>query len=80
MINFRGAQFTYGFGSGSIAVDDILIKAQALSGDLNQFQIDPSRGNKFRYVIIPPNKLISGRTNIDYADYEAVRQMFDIPE
>ena len=55
VLNFRGAQFTAGFGSGSAAVEDILIRAQALSGVLNEFQIDPSRGNRFRYVIIPPN-------------------------
>ncbi|WP_175402825.1 hypothetical protein [Mangrovivirga cuniculi] len=53
VLNFRGAQFTFGFGSGSSAVEDIIIRARALSGDLNEFQIDPARGNKFRYVIIP---------------------------
>ncbi|MHA7059318.1 hypothetical protein ACWGOQ_0018975 [Aquimarina sp. M1] len=77
VLNFRGAQFTYGFGSGSSAVEDILIRAQALSGDLNEFQIDPARGNRFRYVIIPPNVSI-GRTSIDYNDYEAVKRAYNL--
>lgn len=63
VLNFRGAQFTAGFGSGSASVDDILIRAQALSGVLNEFQIDPDRGAKFRYLIVPPNILLSGKTN-----------------
>ncbi|MFP2997085.1 hypothetical protein ABN763_14305 [Spongiivirga sp. MCCC 1A20706] len=61
VLNFRGAQFTAGFGSGSASVEDILIRAQALSGDLNEFQIDPARGNRFRYVIIPPTINVSGK-------------------
>lgn len=77
VLNFRGAQFTAGFGSGSASVEDILIRAQALSGDLSEFQISPDRGNKFRYVIIPPNVLV-GKSSIDYYDYEAVKKAYDI--
>ncbi|RZS99227.1 collagen-like protein [Aquimarina brevivitae] len=79
VLNFRNAQFTYGFGSGSAAVEDILIRAQALSGDLNEFQIDPARGNQFRYVIIPPN-VQAGRQALDYSDYEAVKAAFDLKD
>ncbi|MBC6999481.1 collagen-like protein [Cytophaga sp. FL35] len=61
VLNFRGAQFTNGYGSGSSAAADINIRAEALSGDLTEFQIDPARGSKFRYVIIPPNINISGK-------------------
>lgn len=63
VLNFRGAKFTYGFGSGSAAVDDILIRAEALSGDLNEFQIDPARGARFRYLIVPPNILVGSKKN-----------------
>lgn len=79
VLNFRGAQFTYGFGSFSASVEDIFIRAEALSGDLTEFQIDPARGNQFRYVIIPPTINVSGKAqNLDYSDYSAVAAYFGI--
>lgn len=78
ILNFRGAQFTYGFGSGSAAVEDIYIRAEALSGDLTEYQIDPARGAKLRYVIIPPNVLTGKQSTIDYSDYKAVMDYFEI--
>lgn len=90
VLNFRGAQFTYGYGSGSASVEDILIRAQALSGDLNEFQIDPARGNRFRYVIIPTNIRVSGKSKsinplkemkilgIALDDYHAVMDYFGL--
>jgi hypothetical protein len=83
ILNFRGAQFTFGFGSLGNALytpGDISISALALSGNLTEFQIDPARGNKFRYVIIPPSTNIGGKTSIDYSDYEAVIEHYNIPE
>ncbi|MCX2745407.1 hypothetical protein OO013_16125 [Mangrovivirga sp. M17] len=79
ILNFRGAQFTFGFGSLSTASEDIRIRAQALSGDLNEFQIDPARGNKFRYVIIPPTVPV-GRSSMDFSDYEEVKEYFNIED
>ncbi|MGX1929373.1 sterol desaturase family protein [Flagellimonas sp. 2504JD4-2] len=80
ILDFRGAQFTYGFGSGSASVGDILIKAKAHSGDLNEYQISPARGNKFRYVIIPPTINISGKSSLDYGNYEEVKAFYNIPD
>lgn len=80
VLNFRGAQFTFGYGSGSSASGDIRITAQALSGDLRDVQIDPARGNRFRYVIIPPNIRITGKSQLDYGDYNAVKERFKIPD
>jgi len=77
VLNFRGAQFTYGFGSGASAASDINIRVQALSGDLTEFQIDPARGNRLRYVIIPPN-IPTGRSSVDYSDYEAVKKFYNL--
>ncbi|MAQ74967.1 MAG: hypothetical protein CL613_01385, partial [Aquimarina sp.] len=79
VLNFRGAQFTFGYGSGSSAASDIIVRAEALSGDLTEFQIDPARGNKLRYVIIPPNVNV-GRAAIDYSDYNAVKAAFGIKD
>ncbi|GAB5476425.1 MAG: hypothetical protein Mars2KO_45240 [Maribacter sp.] len=81
VLNFRGAQFTAGFGSGSAAVEDILIRAQALSGVLNDVQIDPNRGAKFRYLIVPPNILLSGKKknpNFSKMSYEEAMDYFDL--
>ncbi|WP_422079384.1 sterol desaturase family protein [Ulvibacterium sp.] len=80
VLNFRGAQFTYGYGSGTVTTGDISIRAQALSGDLTQFQISPARGNKFRYVIIPPSIKIQGKSLLDYSNYEAVKKFYAIPD
>ena len=79
VLNFRGAQFTFGYGSGSSAASDIKVTARALSGDLTEFQIDPARGAKLRYVIIPPNINV-GRSSIDYSDYNAVKEAFGIKD
>lgn len=90
VLNFRGAQFTFGYGSGSSAASDINIRAQALSGDLTEFQIDPDRGARFRYVIIPPNIRVSGKSKsfdplkemkvlgIELNDYHAVMDYFGL--
>ncbi|WP_420401862.1 hypothetical protein [Flagellimonas sp.] len=80
VLDFRGAQFTYGYGSGTVTVGDILIKAKALSGDLTEFQISPSRGNRFRYVIIPPSVHVQGKSSLDHSDYEAVKAFYNIPD
>lgn len=84
VINFRGAQFTAGFGSGSGASADINITARSTSSSpLSEFAISPDRGNSFRYVIIPPTvnvKSKEGKNKIDYSDYEAVKRYFDITD
>ncbi len=79
VLNFRGAQFTSGYGSASATAPDIIITARALSGDLTEFQIDPARGAKLRYVIIPPNINV-GRSSIDYSDYEVVKKAFHLKD
>ncbi len=80
VIDFRGAQFTCGFGSGSISASDINITAKALSGSLTDQQISPSLGAKFRYVIIPGG-VTAGRNNtIDYSNmsYDEICNYFNI--
>lgn len=82
VLDFRGAQFTFGFGSGSGGVSDISIKAKALSGDLTEFQIDPLRGNKFRYIIIP-GVVPAGRMailNQSKMNYKEVCNLYNIQE
>lgn len=79
VLNFRGAQFSSGYGSGSTAASDINVTARALSGDLTEFQISPDRGTKLRYVIIPPNINI-GKTALDFSDYSAVKETFNIKD
>ncbi len=82
VLDFRGAQFTYGFGTGSGGVSDITITAKALSGILTEFQIDPVRGNKFRYIIIP-NGVLAGRmlqNNLYNMSYAEVCEIYNIPK
>ncbi len=84
VLNFRGAPFTAGFGSGSAASGDINITARSTSSSaLSEFAISPDRGNRFRYVIIPPTvnvKSKEGKNKLDYSDYEAVKRYFDITD
>ena len=81
VLDFRGAQFTCGFGSGSGGVSDITITAKALSGVLTEFQIDPARGNKFRYIIIPGGVNAGRNTSINYSkmSYEEICDFYNIP-
>jgi hypothetical protein len=82
VLDFRGAQFTFGFGTGSGGVSDITITAKALSGNLTEFQIDPARGNKFRYIIIP-NGVLAGRMhqdNLSKMGYYEILDLYNIPE
>lgn len=81
VLDFRGAQFTFGFGSGSSS-SDINITAKALSGSLTNIQIDPALGAKFRYVIIPGG-VLAGRmeqSNITKMTYEEICDYYTIPE
>lgn len=79
VLDFRSAQFTFGFGTG-VSSYDITIKAKALSGDLTEYQIDPDRDNKFRYIIIPPNIPTGRQEGIDYNDYQQVKERYNIPD
>lgn len=79
VLDFRNAQFTYGYGSGASSFD-IFIKAVALGGDLNEYQISPDRGNKFRYIIIPPNIPTGRQASLDYSDYDQVAARYGIPD
>ena len=84
VLNFRGAQFTTGFGSDSSASADIIITARSTSSSpLSEFAISPDRGNRFRYVIIPPTvnaKSKEGKNKLNYSNYEAVKHYFDITD
>ncbi|WP_130735102.1 hypothetical protein [Flavobacterium sp. J27] len=81
VLDFRGAQFTAGFGSASISASDINITAKAISGSLNDQQISPSLGAKFRYVLIPGGVLANKKGTNDYTkmNYEAICDFFNIP-
>ncbi|MGJ8735120.1 hypothetical protein [Zobellia laminariae] len=82
VLNFRGAEFTFGYGSGSSASADINIRAKSTSTSaLTEFAISPDRGNKLRYLIIPPNILISSKrntANFDKMTYFEVMDYFNI--
>lgn len=63
VLGFRGAQFTYGFGRANTGSEDIDIYAKSTSSNaLSELAISPVRGNKFRYVIIPPNLKIGAKS------------------
>ncbi|MFC4740231.1 hypothetical protein ACFO3U_09530 [Flavobacterium ponti] len=82
VLDFRGAQFTFGFGSSSISSSDINITAKALSGNLTSQQIDPALGAKFRYIIIP-NGVLANRLNtsgLTKMNYEETCDYFNIEE
>lgn len=82
VLDFRGAQFTYGWGSGSGSASDINLTAKALSGDLTNVQIDPTLGAKFRYIIIPGG-VLSGKMaqqNLTKMTYDVVCESYNIPK
>ena len=78
VLNFRSAEYTFGYGSGSAGIGDILIKVRALSGILTEFQISPDRGTRFRYVIIPSNT--ASRSAVDYSDYNSVKSFYNLKD
>ncbi|MBU3024555.1 collagen-like protein [Zobellia galactanivorans] len=78
VLNFRGAQFTFGYGSGSAASEDINIYARSTStSPLSEYAISPERGNRFRYLIIPPNILISSKGNTPDFNKMTYREVMD---
>ncbi|MBD1263094.1 collagen-like protein [Maribacter polysiphoniae] len=81
VLNFSGAQFTYGFGSNSASASDIGITARSTNtAALSEYAISPALGNRFRYVIIPPSILATGKSSIDYSDYETVKAHYNLPD
>lgn len=80
VLNFRDAQFIYGFGSFSVPYDIRIYARSTSTAALTEYAISPARGNKFRYVIIPPSILATGKSSIDYSDYETVKAHYNLPD
>lgn len=70
--------YSYTFGNNGITLNGITVTLVSTDGvDLTEFQYSGSRGNRFRYVLIPESAQ-SGK--LDYYNYEAVKAFYNLPE
>ena len=70
--------YSYSFGHGTVTLNGIAIVLESTNGvDLTLDQYAGSRGNEFRYVLIPESAQ-SGK--LDYSDYEAVKAFYNLPD
>ncbi|WP_420399200.1 hypothetical protein [Flagellimonas sp.] len=70
--------YSYTFGNNGITLNGITVTLVSTNGvDLTEFQYSGSRGNRFRYVLIPESAQ-SGK--LDYSNYEAVRAFYNLPD
>ncbi|NAY92174.1 hypothetical protein GTQ34_09600 [Muricauda sp. JGD-17] len=70
--------YSYSFGHGTVTLNGIAIVLESTNGvDLTEDQYLGSRGNEFRYVLIPESAQ-SGK--LDYSNYEAVKSFYNLPD
>lgn len=70
--------YSFTFGANSVSFDGIIVRLESTNGvDLTELQYAGSRGNEFRYVLIPESAQ-SGK--LDYSNYEAVKAFYNIPD
>lgn len=70
--------YSFTFGNNGVTLNGITISLLSTNGvDLTEFQYSGSRGNRFRYVLIPE----SAQTGkLDYSNYEAVKAFYNLPD
>ncbi|WP_282161273.1 hypothetical protein [Ulvibacterium marinum] len=70
--------YEFTFGATAPGADGILVRLSAtVPEDLIDLQYAASRGNRFRYVLIPESSQ-SGK--LDYTDYDAVKTFYNLPD
>ncbi|MEX0315436.1 MAG: hypothetical protein AB3N18_14765 [Allomuricauda sp.] len=70
--------YSFTFGNNGVTLNGITVTLISTNGvDLTEFQYSGSRGNRFRYVLIPE----SGQSGkLDYSNYEAVKTFYNLPD
>ena len=70
--------YSFTFGDNLLGYDGILITLKSTDGvALTELQYAASRGNFFRYVLIPSNTIM-GSSTIDYSNYEEIKTFYHL--
>lgn len=70
--------YSFTFGDTAPSRYGIMVLLESTDGvDLTEFQFAGSRGNRFRYVVVPEN---AQSAKLDYSNYEAVKAFYNLPD
>lgn len=75
---WTNVEYEFTFGDNSACCQGILIRLTTTDGtDLTEYQYSGSRGNRFRYVLVPAN---ASTAKLNFSNYEAVKAFYNLPD